>query len=140
MKYFLITSLLCFDLFAQTDIVIPDIPTAQKINEMITPAVLPCEIQSSTPSSPIDEKILSKCYSDHPIFMEVLMLTSDTDFANGEKSKIRIEKFKLALQENADSIRNCTAILKQYAAEQKDPKNEVYVNFRLSEIIDLLQK
>jgi hypothetical protein len=132
--------LTCIAFSASAEVVIPPIPTAKEVNKNLSPAKLSCAETVVADSKPVEEKTLTKCYTDHPFFLEAIMLVSDADFSNSDKSTLRKEKISALYELNKNSISACLNNLLQFSKEQNDTKNEIYVNYRLSEIKEIVNK
>ncbi|MBY0412940.1 MAG: hypothetical protein K2Q18_02185 [Bdellovibrionales bacterium] len=120
--------------YSADNIYIPAIPSSKEINEAVTPPEINCNSEQ-----PVSEDDLNKCYKAHPFFIEILMLISDSDFRDQEKSIIRKKKLAVEVSINKQSVEACLRQLIQYANEQNNPENLKYVQYRLSEISSVIK-
>ena len=127
---------LSLTVWADETIEIPPIPNAKKINESLKGVSADC---FTTQEVVVNAEDIQLCYKKHFLFIELLMMTSDQDFASNEKKIERQIKIKKELENNLESISLCYSQLLSYSKKDNDQKNIQYVAQRLSEIGELLK-
>ena len=122
--------------WAGEEIEIPPIPTAKQVNESLKGVSADCYTNQEVVASGDDIKL---CYKKHFILIELLMMTSDSDFESAEKKLERQIKIKKELENDSASLSLCYSQLLSYSKKDGDQKNSDYVALRLSEIGELLK-
>lgn len=126
---------LSLTVWADETIEIPPIPNTIKINESLKGVSADCLTTKEVPVNADDIKL---CYKKHFLFIELLMMTSDSDFESVDKKQERQIKIKKEIENHSASMSLCYSQLLTYSKKDGDQKNIQYVAKRLSEIGDLL--